>query len=269
MTTSTNRSGPLSAEEKDFITLHCDEMGYEEIAREIRRNPETVKTYIKKVLKRNVSKIGSNLSATIEISKTPIWAELQQQFSDDELRMFIYHWTRIIGQFKDDTLPTEELQVIEYIKLELLANRALKEINENAKKIKELKIELANHPPFSKESQSIEQQIGQYTIASSSLDSVNRDILVQKMKLFQELKSTRADRIKSIESSKESMIGWMRELTKNTKMKKELGEYMEKMRIAIDLEKVRLMQNYKYLDGEVEAPLLNSETIELEENEET
>ena len=64
--------------------------------------------------------------AQYDLTFRPYWVELQQQFTDDELKLFQYHWARIISQFKDDIIPTEELQVVDLIKLELLMNRALK-----------------------------------------------------------------------------------------------------------------------------------------------
>jgi hypothetical protein len=45
------------------------------------------------------------------------WREIQKQFDENEQELFLYHWSRIISQFRDDVLPTEELQVIDAIKI--------------------------------------------------------------------------------------------------------------------------------------------------------
>jgi hypothetical protein len=56
--------------------------------------------------------------------------------------MFLYHWGRIISQFKDDVLPTEELQIIDTIKLDILMNRILRTQYETNKTISELELKM-------------------------------------------------------------------------------------------------------------------------------
>ena len=122
------RKGRLSKTEAQYITENADSMSAEDIAAHLERDPVSIETFIKRKLK-----LG--LSAEEEVAYTledrPYWTELKQQFTVEELELVKYHWGRIIGQFKDDVFPTEELQVVDVIKLEILMNRGLKQNKEN------------------------------------------------------------------------------------------------------------------------------------------
>ena len=95
-----------------------------DIATHLDRDPISIQSYIKE-------KIGNNtlddreIEALHDLQNRPFWKDLQKQFSEEELQSLLYHWSRIITQFRDDVLPTEELQIIDAIKLEILMNRAL------------------------------------------------------------------------------------------------------------------------------------------------
>ena len=54
----------------------------------------------------------------------------------------MYHWKQIIAQFRKDVMATEELQVVDLIKLEVLMNRALREQNESAERVRVLEAEI-------------------------------------------------------------------------------------------------------------------------------
>ena len=117
------KKGRLSNAEARYITQNADSMPAEDIAANLDRDPNSIKTFIKKKLKKGLSTLEQ---AAYELEERPYWIELEQQFTADELTLFKYHWGRIISQFKDDVFPTEELQVVDVIKLELLMNRCLK-----------------------------------------------------------------------------------------------------------------------------------------------
>ena len=116
------RKGRLSNAETKFITENVDTMEVEDIATHLDRDPSSIETFIKR-------KLRLGLSAEEEVAYTleerPYWSDLQQQFTASELELVKYHWGRIISQFKDDVFPTEEIQVIDVIKIEILMNRSL------------------------------------------------------------------------------------------------------------------------------------------------
>ena len=135
------KTGRISKIEEKFISenIHTD---YKELAVELDRNAESLLEFIKKKVAKGdlpepiwMQDQYNEEKAQYDLTFRPYWLELQNQFTDEELKLFQYHWSRIISQFKDDVIPTEELQVVDLIKLELLMNRALKGNKDNIEQI--------------------------------------------------------------------------------------------------------------------------------------
>ncbi len=270
------KRGPWSKEDKQFIEDNCETLDYKDIASHLQRDPIYVKKYIETKLNKQIVK-GSRIAreADYNIKQSQIWEEIKQEFSTSEQRTFLFHWERIIGQFKEDVLPTEELQIIDMIKLELLMGRALKQqrsshlsIEEYAKEMDKIKKQDDIIPQDAVRIGQLDQLIAFHRAALEALTKEHNELLNRKMALMKELKGTRAERIKRIEDSKQTFLGWVSEIMQNKKLRIQLGDYIEKMRIAIDVEKVRLMTPHKYMDGEIDCPLLTSETLEYLESKE-
>ena len=116
------KTGRLSKEEKRTITRLADSVTVEDIAKKLDRSIDAENDFVKSELKIGLTK---QEFAAYSLEDRPYWIELKSQFTDDELKLFKYHWSKIITQFKDDVFPTEEIQVIDVIKLEILMNRCL------------------------------------------------------------------------------------------------------------------------------------------------
>ena len=86
------------------------------------RDPISIQSYIKENGTNTLD--DREIEALHDLKNRPFWKELEKQFSEEELQSLLYHWSRIVTQFRDDVLPTEELQIIDAIKLEILMNRA-------------------------------------------------------------------------------------------------------------------------------------------------
>ncbi len=272
------KSGPWSVDEKKFIVENCQHMSYLDIADKLQRNPDTTLQYIAKLKggKNNLPLPDKfNTKAEYDIKASPLWKEFQKELSPDELEIFLYHWERIITQFRDDVLPTEEIQVIDMIKLEILISRSArqqKKIKDECERIESEIMNLKSMPPGDPQiNMDMENNVNMLTAYRGTIDSTAKEyvaLLQRKENILKELKGTRAERIKQIESSKQTFIGWIQELLRNKQMRMDLGLYMEKMRIAIDLEKVRLMEPHSYADGIIDYPRFSSETIEHLKQEE-
>ena len=128
------KKGRFSKTEISYIKLHHETIPVGQIAENLDRDPESIENFIKEKL--GDSKLKKReIEALYDLKSRMYWKEIQKQFDEDELELFLYHWSRIISQFRDDVLPTEELQVIDAIKIELLMNRALREQQTNMKNI--------------------------------------------------------------------------------------------------------------------------------------
>jgi hypothetical protein len=83
--------------------------------------------------------------------------------------------------------------------------------------------------------------------------------------MLKELKGTREQRIKRLEDSKETFASWIQALVQHPDMREELGVEMEKMRLSMEKERVRLAEYHKYEDGLVDQPFLTPDSV-LDDN---
>jgi hypothetical protein len=197
----------------------------------------------------------------------PYWIELQQQFSEDELKLFQYHWARIISQFKDDVMPTEELQIVDLIKLELLMNRDLKYNKESIEQISALEsLILVERQRDADQIDrddlfNMERQVASLKASTESLNKDYRELQTKKNSMLKEMKATREQRVKRLEDSKQNFTSWMAYLVGNPEVAMKYGEEMEKMRLAMEKEKERLSEYHKFSDQMVDQPFLTPETV--------
>jgi len=258
------RKGRLSKPETKFITENADTMTAGDIATHLDRDPASIEMFIKR-------KLHLGLSAEEEVAYTleerPYWSELKQQFTNEELELVRYHWGRIIGQFKDDVFPTEELQVVDVIKLEILMNRGLKQNKENIDQINAFDKLVQEERSVDPDQQdrdyilNLERQIATLRAAQESLNRDYRDLQTKKNSMLKEMKATREQRIRRLEDSRETFTGWIAHLMQNPGIMKQYGLEMEKMRLAMEKEKERLSAFHKYDDGIVDQPFLTPDTI--------
>ena len=266
------KKGRFSKEEQQFIEQHCEAMPLDELAEALDRDPDSVENFIKNNLGRGISKQKQKeLHAAYDLKNRPYWSDLKAQFNPQELEMFIFHWGRIISQFRDDVLPTEELQVIDAIKLELLMNRALKEQQANMVAIEEIEKDIEDEKDKSPGDRDIdyifnlERQVAVHRAAQESIARDYKDLQTKKNAMLKELKGTREQRIKRLEDSKETFASWIQALVQHPDMREELGVEMEKMRLSMEKERARLAEYHKYEDGLVDQPFLTPDSV-LDDN---
>ena len=260
------KKGRFTKTEQEFIKNNHREMSNLEIATHLDRDPVSVQSYIKE-------KIGNNtlddreIEALHDLQSRPFWKDLQKQFDEEELQSLLYHWSRIITQFRDDVLPTEELQIIDAIKLEILMNRALIGQQTNMRSIGEYEELVTVEKSKSLEVQdkdyiyNLERQIAVCRAAQDSLTREYKDLQTKKASMLKDLKATREQRIKRLEDSKQTFIGWVRNLMSNPETRQQMGTDMEKMRLAMEAEKKRLSEYHKYEDGNIDQPFLTPDTV--------
>ena len=262
------KKGRFSKQEISFIKDNCDHLSYEELGTKLDRDPESVESFVKSKLHKDVSSTQArSLQAEYDLKKRPYWKDLKEQFDSSELDMILFHWGRMIGQFKDDVLPTEEIQVLDTIKLDILMNRALKEQQKGMKDVEDMEKLVTDEKRKSIEDQdmdlifNIERQIAVLRAAQETLNKDYKDLGQKKAVMLRDMKATREQRIKRLEDSKETFIGWVKRLLEDPAHSRELGLNMEKMRIAADAEKTRLSEYHQYEDGGIDQPFLTPETV--------
>lgn len=269
----TMKSGRISKAELEYISenIHTD---YKQVAAYLDRNPDSVLEFIKRKVAQGdlvkpkwMDNQTDEEQAKYDLTFRPYWIELKNQFTNEELELFKYHWARIISQFQDDVIPTEELQVVDLIKLELLMNRALKGNKENLEQISVLDAlitaERQRDPDQIDRDQlfNMERQVASLKASQESLNKDYRELQTKKNSMLKEMKATREQRVKRFEDSKSSFAGWMAYLVSNPEITQSYGLEMEKMRLAMDKEKDRLSKFHKYTDDMVDQPFLTPDTV--------
>ena len=257
------KKGRFSLEEMDFIKDNYQNKSPVEIGKDLDRDPESIELYIKRKFKVGVSSLEE---AAFELEDRPYWSELGLQFTIDELKLFKYHWVRIINQFKDDVIPTEELQVVDLIKLELLMNRCLKNNKGSIEQISSLEtlmqLERGRDPDQQDRDLifNMERQIASCRASQESMNRDYRELQAKKNSMLKEMRATREQRVKRLEDSKQSLTGWMIYLMTHPEETRKYGLEMEKMKLAMNGEKDRLSQLHQYEDGGIDQPFLTPDT---------
>ena len=267
------KTGRLSKDEWAFIEFNSDKMSAAQIAKELDRAIEPIQKHLQKLGKGKDLRKNLQTQAEYDLKKRPYWRELQAQFSESELEILLYHWKEIVSQFRKDILATEELQIIDVVKLEVLMNRALREQQYSMNKIAEFDEMIEFEKRKAAEDQDrefifgLERQIATLRAAKESLSREYKDLQTKKSAMYRDLKATREQRIAKLEDNKETFSGLVQKLVRDPDFVEEQNLYMEKMRLAVMKEQERLSDYHEYEDGTVDQPFLTPETILDESNE--
>ena len=269
------KTGRLSKDDWAFIEFNSDKMSASQIAKELDRAIEPIQKHLQKLGKGKDLRKNLQTQAEYDLKKRPYWRELQAQFSEPELEILLYHWKEIVAQFRKDILATEELQIIDVVKLEVLMNRALREQQYSMTKIAEFGEMIEFEKRKSAEDQDrefvfgLERQIATLRAAKESLSREYKDLQTKKSAMYRDLKATREQRIAKLEDNKETFSGLVQKLVRDPDFVEEQNLYMEKMRLAVIKERERLSDYHEYEDGTVDQPFLTPETILDESDENT
>lgn len=259
------RKGRLDLDEQNYIKRHVKVYSYDEIAVKLDRDPKSIKQWIEQNIG-FTDNDGVEIDAVNDLKKKAYWVDLVEQFSSEELDMFIFHWKKMYAQFKDDVFHTEEIQILDTIKLEILMNRCLKNQNESLKMMKDLasqrEREKSQDNPDMMFIDNLDRQILSIKASQEIMSRDFKDLQTKKAAMLKDLKGTREQRIKAIEESKQTFGGLIKKIITDVSFRKEVGLEMEKMRLAMEAEKKRLASPHKYVDGSLDLPLLTSETVE-------
>lgn len=261
------KKGRFSKEEMNFIeqSMAASVLSIDEIASNLERDPASVKDWVE----RNIgfsSKQKKEAAVANELKTRPYYRELKRQFSEEELEMFEFHFKKMWSQFKDDVFHTEEMQIIDTIKLEILMSRILtsQRANENQIEIysgmvrqeKEVAVDQRDNELIFE----LERQVAVLRASQETLSKDYKDLQARKGTMLKDLKGTREQRIKAIEDSKETFASLVKQIATDEDFRVKIGLDMEKMRLAVEKEKERLAEYHTYEDGAVDRPFLTEET---------
>lgn len=260
------KKGRFSNEEMEFIEANAEVLSVDQIAARLDRDPDSVKDWIGKKIGFS-AKQKKEAEVANELKSKPYYRELKHQFTDEELDMFEFHFKKMWSQFKDDVFHTEEMQIIDTIKLEILMNRILRSQQENQTEISTYERLVQGEKAVDKDQRDmdyimqLERQIAVLRASQETLSKDYKDLQARKATMLKDLKGTREQRIKAIEDSKQTFASLVKQIATDGDFRRKIGIDMEKMRLAMEKEKERLSEYHQYEDGTVDQPFLTPETL--------
>jgi hypothetical protein len=270
------KRGKLSNPEMDYIEVKHNSESIEDIAIRLNRTPETIQRYLEnKGLVSNADSpdiYAKNLLKNKLAART-YYKEAQKQFSPDEMRYFEENWVELFLQFKEDVLFSEEIVIKDWLTLDILMGRALKERKKCETLIEEVETEYMKE--FVKGDgirdndllSQLEVRKGNLETSLTNYTKDHTNLLKEVKHMVESLKANRNERIKRIEDSKTSWIGFLRAMQDPT-FRMSIAEEIELVRISKDISQRDLSKQHMYADGKIDHPFLTPELVEsLEEDE--
>lgn len=267
------RLGPRANVETDAIYKMMSEgHSIDDIAKTLNRNVETINKWLDDL---HLESIGAN-SLDVQrivgnLHKSHFWGELCKQFTTGELKYFEGEWVTLMLQLKEDVLAAELLSLKQLVTLNILINRCMKERRDHLEEIEKLQRELALEYKMPMQDPDriagLEQQISYARSAATQYTTEYTKLLDQQKNINKDMKTTRDQRIKRIEDSRTNFAGLIRAL-EDEDYRRRLGGEAELMKIAKNKAKMELGEYHEFADQKVDRPLLNAETVMLDETDE-
>jgi len=267
--TPPKKRGQLSLDEEKFIRDNFEQLTIEQIADSLNRSTQPIKRYIEEnQLVVPESEKNDNEYLRRKLYSKTFWQEVTRQFDETsgELKYFEDTWIGLIKQFREDVLPAEELQIKQFITIDILINRSMKErkrhISETEKLQKQVDKEYEK-PEDQRDIPKLANLETQLSFARNSIANYTNEytkLLAEQQKISKDLKATREQRIKRIEDGKSSWAGLIRMLEDEQIREKE-GREMEILSMATDKIRSSLSEYHNYQDGVVDRPFLTPESL--------
>jgi len=266
------KRGQLSLEEEKFIRENYENSTIQQIADALNRNNNPVQKYIDQnhlLITSSSQEAQNNELLKHKLHGKTFWPEIKRQFDFEtgELQYFEDTWIGLIKQFREDVLPAEELQIKQFITIDILINRSMKERKRHIAETDKLQ------KLVDKEYEKLEDQRDipklanmetQLSFARNSIANYTNEytkLLNEQQKISKDLKATREQRIKRIEDGKSSWVGLIRMLEDEEIREKE-GREMEILNIAANNYKYKLSEYHAFQDNTLDKPFLTPDTVE-------
>lgn len=269
------KRGRMGHDEMKYIRENIKDHGAEAVAKKLNRTTELIAAFAKSEgiafdedLKDDISIAQAEINK--ELRKSPEWEALKQEFTTDEVDYFAYRFSKLIPQFKDNLLATEETQIFQLLKFEILMQRNMKGAKRASEDIRRMENELAKlYSKYENEdmpdsqrdyAMNIETQLLASRSAQNSKSTEFVKLQEKHSSLLKELKATREQRISKIENSAKDILSLLKDM-QNNKFRAAEGRQQALVNLAVEKETRRLGEYHTYEDGGVDRPILSSDTI--------
>jgi hypothetical protein len=262
------KRGQLSLDEEKFIRDNIGSLSTSQIADALNRNEAPINRYIDENQLYSMEQKSENETLLRKLHSKSFWYEIERQFDKDsgELEYFENTWIGLIKQFREDVLPAEELQIKQFITIDILINRSMKERKRHIAETEKLQRLVDAEYDKSEDQRDIPRLANletQLSFARNSISSYTNEytkLLNEQQKISKDLKATREQRIKRIEDGKSSWVGLIRMLEDEEVREKE-GREMAILNMATEKFKKDLYGYHNYADNRVDTPILNEHSV--------
>jgi len=264
------KRGQLGLDEEKFIRDNINTLTIDNIAEQLNRSTAPIKRYIdENALLVSDSEKNDNDYLKHKLHSKTFWHEIKRQFDEDtgELLYFEDTWVGLIKQFREDVLPAEELQIKQFITIDILINRSMKErkrhISETEKlqKLVDKEYEKPEDQRDIPKLSSLETQLGFARNSIANYTNEYTKLLNEQQKISKDLKATREQRIKRIEDGKSSWTGLIR-LLEDEEFREKEGKEMAILDLAAQKTMENMSEYHNYQDGVIDKPFLTPDTVE-------
>lgn len=271
MTSHPKKRGKLSKDEEQFILNNVHDMEIDKIAETLNRTKDPIIRYIKENNLISSNKLEENDVVRLRrlLHSRPYWREIKSQLSESghEIEYFEDGWINMMLQFRENVLYSEELQIKQWMILEILMNRSMKERKRHQEESDRLQTIINEEYDKSEENRdkmyiaNLESQLTFCRGAITNYTNEHTKLLGEIKFISKSLKANRDERIQRIEDGKSTLQGLLR-LLEDEDVRFGMGDDAELMRLAKNASKARLSQLHVYEDGKVDQPLLTAETYD-------
>lgn len=276
------KTGRLSKLDEERMAQWADKYDVVEIARRLDRKIETVQEWLN--LNKKVERetpVGFKIAIRQELRETLAWKSLQKEFTKEEIARFEESYLEWMRQFKDDVLASEENQIFDYVKVDILLSRALQrqnrtraEIEDRRDDIKKMKLKYGDIDSMDKDTRdtivALQNRVQFLEGAEQSHVNELEKLLKQKGNLAESLKATRDQRINEVDRGSK-FIDMIKYFQRRDNQEKE-SKHMALLKRGTEKEFNRLTTPHQYVDGQVDLPILSAESLDridkLEEQDE-
>ena len=272
-----NKDGRLTEPELKYLRDNYDKKDHIDLAKDLKRNPKTIEKILKKLIAEdNINGAFKGMISAHDLKSQPFWEQIKRQFTKEELREFEANWNGIIGeQFKEDILYTEKLQLKALLETNILLGRNMAsrmKASVDQEKLEARRDELYMIPVEDRNNQwqdqvfNIDAQIKGIVDSAKANTDEQTKLQMTSVKLNDELKGSRKARV---EKSTEASLGWTDLLRKleDEEFRNRATRQSRLLDMASDKVKDELSSLHQYMDGVLDRPILNSDTVLLEEEE--
>ena len=265
------KSGILSNIEIDYITCHYQTLSLAEICTELNRNPGIVARFMKENgLDSAELNIHEDEKQRLKLRKIlqakyyfpNIKSQLIMSDESDEIELYINKWIDMMVQFREDVLSLEEAQMNELILLSINMERVRRQEAKNLMRISALekKLELEYQFPVETRNEDLprwETELMMARTSATSYISQIKNINTDVNKINYDLKATRDQRFKKIESDAKTFQNLIRKLQDDT-IRATTERGAELMKMATEKQREKLYDFHQYEGGDgLDIPILN------------